>query len=170
MEAVLYTLPGLHVPVTRSTAGADGSCRLTTQSVLLVGRRTTCLMSRAPNTAGNSSSDMASSELTRVPASSELHTNVIAKSSHFFTSSGPSSDDDDRSSKLKYNDESDVCCSPLLHPQLLHIYVVFILHLFTSKHITLEYSFNIHALSELTQQLTVMRGRMLYPRESMRIP
>ena len=115
MEAVLYILPGLHVPVTRSTAGADGSCWLTTQSVLLVGppgglscRRTTCLMSRAPNTAGNSSSDMASSELTWVSASSELHTNVIAKSSHFFTSSGPSSDDDDRASKLKYNDESDV--------------------------------------------------------------
>ena len=28
METVLDTFPGLHFPVTRSTAGADGSCRL----------------------------------------------------------------------------------------------------------------------------------------------
>ena len=65
-------------------------------------------MSLAPNTAGESSSDMTSSELTHVPVPSELHTNVFAKSSHFFTSSVSSSDDDERASKLRYTDENDV--------------------------------------------------------------
>ena len=64
-------------------------------------------MSVAPNTAGESPSDVTSSELTRVLVPSELHTNVIAKCSHFFTSSVSSSDDDERASKLRYTDESD---------------------------------------------------------------
>ena len=47
-----------------------------------------------------------------------------------------------------------------IYPPVIHI-----------KHITLEQSFNVHALSELTQQqLTVMPGCMLYPRESMQGP
>ena len=113
VETVLDTFPGLHFPVTRSTAGADGSCQLSDRAVLLVGPsggllccRTTCRMSRAPNTAGKSSSDRTSSELTRVTTSSDIHTIVTAKSSHFLTSSDSSFEDD--ASKLRYTDENDV--------------------------------------------------------------
>ena len=78
VETFLDTFPGMHFPVTRSTAGADGSCRLSDRTVLLVGTpggltrcRTTCRMSFPPNTAGKSSFDMTSSDLTRVSAPSE---------------------------------------------------------------------------------------------------
>ena len=109
VETVLDTFPGLHFPVTRSTTGADGFCRLSDRAVLLVRppgglarRRTTCRMSLAPNTGRKFSSDRTSSELTCVLASSELHTIVTAKSSHF------SFDDDESASKLRYTDENDV--------------------------------------------------------------
>ena len=61
----------------------------------------TCLMSRVPNTAGKSSSDRTSLELTHVPTSSGLHTIVTANFSHFLTSSDSSFEDDVSASKFR---------------------------------------------------------------------
>ena len=81
-------------------SGVLGTSTNTKSRFSLACRRTTCRMSP--------SSDKTSSELTRVPASSELHTIVTAKSSHFFTFSDFSSDDDESASKLRYTDGIDV--------------------------------------------------------------
>ena len=112
VETVLDTLPGLHFPVTGSTAGAEGSCRLSGHHGLLDGppsgpsrHRTTCLMPLTPDTAGQSLSERAISDLASLSTSSDLYNIVTDKSLHFLTSTDSSFEDEVSASKLKYTDE-----------------------------------------------------------------
>ena len=110
VETVLDTFPGLHFPVTRSTAGADGSCRLSDRAVLLVaaachaaGRPVECLF------LWTTPESLCPIKLSRsVSTSSDLHKIVTDKSPHFLTSSDSSFEDEVSASKLKYTDEHDV--------------------------------------------------------------
>ena len=113
-ETVIDTLPGLHIPVTGFTAGAEGSCPLSGHHGFLdepprgpFRRRMTCLMSTTPDTAGQSLSERAISDLASLSTSSDLCNIVTDKSLHFLTSTDSSFEDEVSASKLKYTDDDD---------------------------------------------------------------